>query len=171
FDIDRIEEGHMEFNVSRPKDRVRMDAFKEKSPYTVIHYGISFKAKEPRNIYKYDRDDDILKARVKVDADVITVYPGGEPISFLPYGTSEWPESRTGFTGLAAEEKNRFERSQLYKILVGIWYNKIYAKDIEKYEKEAEETIIRIHNLMREKFGIEKTIARTGASQYRRPWK
>jgi len=37
FDIDRIEEGHMEFNVSKPKDRVRMHAFKEKSPHTVLY--------------------------------------------------------------------------------------------------------------------------------------
>ncbi len=44
-------------------------------------------------------------------------------------------------------------------------------KEIEKYEEEAEESIVRIHNLMREKFGVEKTISRTGASQYRPPWK
>lgn len=171
FDMDRIEEGHMEFNVSKPKDRVRMDAFKEKSPYTVIHYGISFKAKIPRDIYNYDRPDDIMKARVKVNAEVVTVYPGGEPLSFMPYGTSEWPEDRTEFTALEAEEKTRFQRSKLYKILVGTWYNKIYKKEIEKYEEEAEETIIRIHNLMRDKFGVDETIARTGASQYTPPWK
>jgi hypothetical protein len=170
FDIDRIEEGHMEFNMEKPKDRVRMHAFKEKSPHTVIHYGVSFKAKEPRDIYKYEREDDILKARIKVDAEIITTYPGREPISWLPYGTSEWPDNQIEFSNLKSEDVSRFERSKFYEILVGIWYNKFYQKEITRYEEEAEETILRIHNIMREKFGVEKSIARTGASQYQPPW-
>lgn len=171
FGMDRIEEGHMEFNMEKPKNRIRMHAFKEKSPHTVIHFDISFKAKAPRSIYKYDRDDDILKARIKVGADVITHYPGSEPISWLPYGTSEWPNSQIEFSNLMAEEKTRFQRSKFYEILVGIWYNKFYSKEITRYQEEAEETILRIHNLMREKFGVEKAIGRTDASQYKPPWK
>lgn len=171
FDMDRIEEGHMEFNMEKPKDRVRMSAFKEKSPHTVIHFDISFKAKQPRSIYKQNRDDDILKARFKVGADVITVYPGGEPISWLPYGTSEWPNSQIEFSNLKSEHKTRFQRSKFYEILVGIWYHKFYRKEVNMYQEEAEETILRIHNLMRDKFGVEKAIGRTDASHYRPPWK
>lgn len=170
FDIDRIEEGHMEFNMEKPKDRIRMHAFKEKSPYTVIHYDVSFKAKTPRNIYTYERDDDILKARIKVDADVITVYPGGNPLSWAPKHVSEIPKSQWEFPGLEAEEKTNFQRSKLYKILVGIWYNKFYSKEITRYEEEANETVLRIINLMRERFGVEKAIRRTGSSQYKPPW-
>lgn len=170
FDMNRVEEGHMEFNMSKPKDRIRLHAFKEKSPYTVIHYELSFKAKSPRDIYKYNRDDDILKARVAVDPEVITVYPGADPIQWMPYGTSEYPDTQQGFSNLMPEHHSRFERSKFYKILVGIWYHKFYSKEIHKYKEEADETAVRIHNLMRERFGVEKTIARTGASHYKPPW-
>ncbi|MFB6292230.1 MAG: hypothetical protein ABEI58_02440 [Candidatus Nanohaloarchaea archaeon] len=171
FDMDRIEEGHMEFNVAAPKDRVRMNAFKEKSPHTVIRYRLSMKAKSPKRIYKEERTEDILKARAKIYAQVITVYPGGEPISWLPRGESEWPDQRHGLPGLRAEERTRFQRSKLYEILAGIWYNKFYSKEIERYEEEAEESMIRMLNLLRERFGVEKAVARTGASHYQPPWR
>jgi hypothetical protein len=170
FDMDRIEEGHMEFNMEKPKDRIRMHGFKEKSPHTVIHYDISFKAKTPRNIYTQERPDDILKARIKVDAEVKSVYPGGNDMSWMPKHVSEWPESRWEHSGLEAEEKTNFQRSKLYRILVGIWYNKFYSKEITRYVEEADETSLRIINLMRERFGVEKSIRRTGASQYKPPW-
>ncbi len=172
FDMDRIEEGHMEFNMEKPKDRIRMHAYKEKSPHTVIQYSIQFKAKEPRSVYKYDRPEEILKARSKAKAKVITVYPGGDPISWLPSGTSEWPDKRIGEKahGLQTEDISDFQRSKFYRILVGIWYNKFYSKEIHRYEEEAKETILRIQNLMRERFGVEKAIGRTGASHYRPPW-
>ncbi len=172
FDIDRIEEGRMEFNVERPKDRIRINAFKEKSPHTLIRYNVSLKAKDPRYLYTQDRPEGILKARSKIDADVITVYPGGEPIEWLPSGQSEKPNKRfSNRMGLEAEDVTRFERSKLYEIMVGIWYKKFYAKEIEKYEEEAKETMLRMQNLMREKFGLEKAIGRTGASHYSPPWK
>ncbi len=171
FDMDRVEEGHMEFNMSKPKDRIRMHAFKEKSPHTAIHYDLSFKSKDPRSIYKHDRPDNILKARVKMDADIVTVYPGGDPISWIPVGTAEWPDKRIEMPGLRGEEKTDFQRSKLYRVLVGVWYNKFYSKEIHTYEEEAKETMLRLHNLMREKFGVEKAIARTGASHYQPPWR
>lgn len=172
FDIDRIEEGRMEFNVEKPKDRVRMMAYKEKSPHTVIRYKISLKAKTPKDIYQQERPEGILKARAKINATVLTVYPGRDPIEWLPKGQSEKQNKRySNRMGLEAEERRRFQRTKLYEILVGIWYNKFYAKEIEKYEEEAHETILRMQNLMREKFGLEKAIGRTGASEYSPPWK
>lgn len=171
FDVDRIEEGHMEFNVSKPKDRVRMHAFKEKSPHTVIHFKLSFKAKTPRDVYLNERPDDILKARVSVSAKVVTVFPGGEPLTWVPEAIKEGPVSTISKPGLKAEEKTDFQRSKLYKILVGIWYNIFYSKEIHTYEEEAEETALQIHNLMRERFGIEKSIHRSGASHFDPPWK
>lgn len=170
FDIDRIEEGHMEFNVSKPKDRIRLHAFKEKSPHTVIHYELSFKVKVPRDVYKVERPDDILKARVAVQAEVITVYPGGDPIVWVPEAVREESVSTVDKPGLKAEERTDFQKSKLYEILVGIWYNIFYSKEIHTYAEEARETSIQIHNLMREKFGVEETIHRSGASHYHPPW-
>ena len=170
FDIDRIEEGHMEFNMEKPKDRIRIHAFKEKSPFTIIHYDISLKAKRPRDIYSSERSEDILKARIKIDADVLTVYPGGNPLSWAPKHVSEVPTSRWEFSGLEAEEKTNFQRLKLYKILVGVWYHKFYSKEISRYQEEADETCKRVIDLMRERFGVEKSIRRTGASQYTPPW-
>ncbi len=170
FDIDRIEEGHMEFNVKKPKDRIRLWAFKEKSPHTVLRFRLNFKAKTPKDLYKVQRPENIMKARVSVDADVVTVYPGGEPISWVPDHFREDPASNWDKTGLKAEERSNFQKSKLYEILTGIWYKKFYAKEIERYEEEAEETALHIHNLMREKFGVQKSIHRSGASQYKPPW-
>lgn len=172
FDMDRIEEGgRMEFSVSSPKDRIRMKAFKEKSPHTVLVFDLSFKAKNPRDLYKVDRPDEILKARVKVDAKVVTVYPGGDPISWLPHGFEQKPHDNwKKKTGLRAEHRSRFQKSKFYEILTGIWYNKFYHKEIERYEEEAEEIAVHIHNLMREKFGVEKTVHRSETSHYNKPW-
>jgi hypothetical protein len=172
FDMDRIEEGgRMEFSVRKPKDRIRMKAFKEKSPHTVLMFDVSFKAKKPKDFYTIDRPDDLLKARVKVDAKVITVYPGGDPISWLPQGFEQKPrENWKQKTGLGAEHVSTFQKSKFYKILVGIWYNKFYSKEIHRYEEEAEEITVHLHNLMREKFGVEKTVHRSGSSHYSPPW-
>ncbi len=171
FDIDRIEKGKNEFSVSKPKDRLRMHAFKEKSTHTVIHYRLSWKAKPPKDIYKMDRPDDILKARMKTTGEVVTVYPGANPLSVMPKKKMQYPQTRIDTSGLQAEERSAFQRSKLYKILVGIWYNKFYSKEIEKYEEEGDETIVRMHNLIREKFGVESGIAKTGASEYTPPWR
>lgn len=171
FDMDRIEEERMEFNVEKPKDRVRLFAFKEKSPHTTLFFYLSFKAKKPRDIYTYDRPDDILKARTRVVAVVQTVFPGGEPISWIPKGEQEFPRKEVGQMGLRGEERTPFQRSKFYEILAGIWYNKFYSKEIERYEEEAEEIMLRIHDLMRQKFGVEKSIGRTDASHYSPPWK
>lgn len=171
FDMDRIEEGHMEFSVSKPKDRIRMYAMKEKSPFTAIVYNLSMKAKSPKSIYKQERDEDILRAHVKISPTVKSVYPGSEPINWLPSGTEVDPNTRVSQTGLRAEDRSNWHRSKLYKILAGIWNKKLHAKEIEEYEEEGEEVALRIHNLMREKFGVEERIDRTGASQYEAPWK
>lgn len=173
FDIDRIEEGRMEFNVEKPKDRIRLHAYKEKSPHTVIHWELTMKAKRPRSVYRQDRPDDILKARPRVKPEVITIYPGGEPISWITRPQSEWPIERVGTerVGLRAEHRTSFQRSKLYRILVGIWYKKFYSKEIEGYKEEAHESAIRMIDLFREQFGVEKSIGRTGASHYNPPWK
>lgn len=171
FDVDRIEKGKNEFNVAKPKDRLRLHAFKEKSTHTMIHWRLSWKAKEPKDIYKMDRPDDILKARLKTTGEVVTVYPGANPVSVMPKKQMQYPQTRIDNSGLQAEETSNFQRSKLYKILVGVWYNKFYSREIEKYVEEGEETMVQMHNLMREKFGIESTIADTGASEYTPPWR
>lgn len=168
--MDRVIEGHMEFNMKKPKDRLRMYAVKEKSPYTVIFYDLSFKGKRPRDLYKYDRDDDILKSRVETSATVITDYPGGDTIRWLPKQIKLQPDEQIEFSGLEREHESNFHNSKFFEIFVGIWYNKIYQKEISRYEEEARETMKRIHNLMRERYGVEKSIERTGASQYQPPW-
>ena len=171
FGMDRIEEAKNEFSVTGPKDKIRMHAFKEKSPHTVIHYNLQFRVKSPKRIYKMQRSEDILKARVESSAEVITRYPGREDIPWLPKPITEDPHRNYGKSGLMAEETTAFQRSKLYEIIVGIWYNKFYSKEIRRYKEEGEETVLHIHDLMREKFGVEKTIGRTGASHYNPPWK
>ncbi|WP_347721912.1 hypothetical protein [Candidatus Nanohalococcus occultus] len=171
FDIDRIEEGHMEFNVSKPKDRIRMYAFKEKSIHTVIVYNLSFKAASPKSIYKQEREEGILRAHVKIKPTIKSVYPGSEPMKWLPKAIETDPNTRISQPGLAAEERTAWHKSKLYKICAGLWHKKLHAKEIEEYEEEAEESAVRMQNLLREKFGVEETIARTGASQYEAPWK
>ncbi|MFB6100102.1 MAG: hypothetical protein ABEK16_02410 [Candidatus Nanohalobium sp.] len=171
FSMDRIEEAKNEFSVSGPKDKIRLHAFKEKSPHTVIHYSLQFRTKSPKRIYKMQRSEDILKARVQSTANIITRYPGYEDISWLPVPPQEEPSRNYSKSGLRAEHVSQFQRSKLYEVIVGIWYNKFYSKEIHTYEEEAEETILHLHDLMREKFGVEKTIGRTGASHYDAPWK
>ena len=167
FGMDRIEEAKNEFSVSSPKDKVRLHAFKEKSPHTVIHYNLQFRVKSPKTIYKMEHGDDILKARVATKAEVLTYYPGGEDIEWLPQAMKEVPNRNYGKGGLRAEGKTPFQRSKFYEIIVGIWYNKFYSKEIEEYEEEAEAVCLHIHDLMREKFGVEKAIGRNG---YTAPW-
>lgn len=172
FDVDRITEEEMEFNVEKPKDRVRAFAFKEKSPHTVIRFKFSFKASTPKGVYMMDREDqDLYFARPSISASVITVYPGGDPISWLPRGPQEFHVERKGQTQLKAEERSRFQKSKLYEILVGIWYHKFYSKTVEKYKEEASESVYRMQNLMRERFGVEKAVSKSGASHYNPPWK
>ena len=171
FDVDRIEKGKNEFNVSKPKDKVKVHAFKQKSTHTMIHWRLSWKGKAPRDIYKMDRPDDILKARVRTTGEVVTVYPGANPISVLPKKKTQYPQTRIDNSGLQAEEKSAFQRSKLYKILVGIWYNRFYSREIERYEEEGEEIMIQLHNLMREKFGVESRISDAGSSEYTPPWR
>ncbi|MFB6241287.1 MAG: hypothetical protein ABEJ36_00605 [Candidatus Nanosalina sp.] len=171
FDIDRIEKEKNEFAVQKPKDRLRLHAFKEKSTHTVIHWRMSWKAKDPRDIYKFDRPEDILKARLYTRGQVVTVYPGANPISVMPKKQMQYPQQRVDNSGLQAEERSAFQRSKLYEIMVGIWYNKFYSREIERYVEEGEETIVHLHNLIREKFGVEPGIAETGASEYTPPWR
>lgn len=171
FDMDRIDEGHMEFNVEKPKDRVRMRAYKEKSPYTELMFKISFKAKRPRDIYTSERDDDILKARFKVSAKVVSHFPAGESISWLPAGPSEFPERRTERHGLRQEELSSWHRSKIYEVFVKIWYRYLYSKEVKRYTEEAEEIQVRLNNLLRQKFGVERRVSKTGKSQYRPPWR
>lgn len=170
FDMDRIEPyERTEFNVSKPKDRIRLYAFKEKSPNTVLRFYISLDAKPPKDIELMDRPDNILKAKIKVTGEVVSVYPGRNPISWEPEGFREKAHDNWGKTGLKGE-KSSFHNSKIYEILVGLWHNKIYSKEVHMYQEEAEEITVHLVNLMREKFGVEKTIHRSGASHYHPPW-
>ena len=170
FEMDRIEEAKNEFSVRKPKDRIRMHAFKIKSPHTAIHYKLSWKAKPPKSIYKQDRPDDIMKARVKCSGEVVSVYPGWDSEPFTPQPLTQNPTGRYDQISLTNPEKSRFQRSKFYRIMAGIWYDKFYSKEIDKYTEEGNETIMRIQNMMREKFGVEEAIGMTGASEYTPPW-
>lgn len=171
FDVDRIERGKNEFNVSKPKDKVKVHAFKEKSTHTMIHWRLSWKGKSPRDIYTMDRPDDILKARVRTTGEVVTVYPGANPLSVMPKTKTQYPQTRIDESGLQAEERTAFQRSKFYEMLVGIWYNKFYSREIERYEEEGEEIMIQLHNMMRDKFGVESRISDAGSSEYTPPWR
>ena len=169
FDMDRIEEGFMEFSNTSPKDRIRLHAFKEKSPHTVLHFSLSWKAKPPKGIYKQDRDDDILKARVKVSADVSTSYPGADFEPYLPEPVIHGRTVGTN-TGVRHEDASPFQKTKLYDFFVTIWHELIYSTMVEKYEHEAEEIATRIHDMMRKRFGAEETIHRKDGP-YNAPWK
>ncbi len=170
FGIDRIEEAKTEFSVKGPKDKIRLHAFKEKSRNTVLHFRLNWRSKSPRHIYKYTRSDDILKARVQTEANVVSVYPGGNPITWIPRRVMEEPGRKIRHPGLQAEHLSAFQKSKLYDMMVRIWHNKIYSREIDRYKEEAEEITIRIQNLMREKFGAEKTISRSERSEYNPTW-
>lgn len=170
FDMDRIEEMRNEFNVQKPKDKIRLYAFKEKSPHTLIQYKLSFRSKNPKSIYKQDRDADILKAKVSTSAKVISYYPGRNELSWEPTHPGEKPYRNPAGGGLNAEHESRWHRTKFYEVLVGIWHHKFYAREIERYEEESEETCLRIHDLMRQKFGVEKSIGQSGRSEYSPTW-
>lgn len=170
FQMDRIEEARNEFDVSQPKDKIRLHAYKEKSPHTLIHYKINLRAKSPKMIYKQERNSDVLKAKIDTFAEVKTFYPGRDPIEWMPKPVTEQPFRNPEGGGLNPEETSAFQKSKLYRVLVGIWHNKFYSKEIHRYEEEAEETTLRIHDLLREKFGVEKTIGASGRSHYRPNW-
>jgi len=127
FDIDRIEEGHMEFNVSKPKKTESGCMHLRKKaliPYYISNYRLRPRHRE-MFIWLKDLTTYILKARVAVKAKVVTVYPGGEPLTWVPEAIKEGPVSTISKTGLKSEHITDFQRSKLYKILVGIWYNTI----------------------------------------------
>ncbi len=170
FDMDRVEHvERQEFNVSKPKDRIRLYAFKEKSPNTVIRLKLSLDAKPPGKLERLERPEDVLKAKIKITGNVISVYPGRNEIPWEPEGFRERTHRNWGKAGLS-DEKSSFHKSKIYEILVGIWYNKIYSKEIEKYEEEAEEMVVHIDNIMRQKFGVSKSIHRSGGGAYKPPW-
>lgn len=169
FDMDRIEHvERQEFNVSKPKDRIRLYAFKEKSPNTVIRMYLSLDAKRPGKLESLERPEDVFLAKIKIRSKVISVYPGGNTISWEPTGFREKTHDNWGKTGLKSE-KTAFHSSKIYEILAGIWHNKIYAKEIEEYEEEAEEMVVHLDRIMRQKFGVEKSIHRSGGG-YMPPW-
>jgi len=170
FDMDRIEEMRNEFSVSSPKDKIRLYAYKEKSRHTLIEYNLEFRAKVPKKLYRMDRKPDVKKARVKTSSKIISFYPGGDPIPWMPSPTVRKPFKNPLGGGLDAEHETRWHRSKFYKVLVSLWHDKLYSKEIHTYEEESEETVLRIHDLMREKFGAQKTIGESGRSHYQPTW-
>ncbi len=168
--IDRVEEARMEFSTASAKDKIRMHAWKEKSRHTVIYFNLSWRCKTPRHIYQSQRTKDVLKARVKTSTTVLTTYPGGEAIPWLPEHVTDTPQSRLPENYMRPEETSMFQDSKFYDILTTIWYNTFYQKEVDRYEEEAEEMVLHLHNLMREKFGVEESISKSGASQYTPPW-
>ncbi|MFP4038744.1 MAG: hypothetical protein ACLFTA_03100 [Candidatus Nanohaloarchaea archaeon] len=167
FEMDRLEEGHNEFNVQKPKDKVRLHAYKEKSPHTLIHYDFQLRVKPPKTIYTMERPDDILKAKFAGSAEILTYYPGRNS---TPWEPAPVTDNSIGGSNLMAEDPSTFQNSKLYKVLVSIWHDKFYSKQIHRYEEEAEETVLRVHDLLRQKFGVEKTIGASGRSHYRPNW-
>ncbi len=168
--VDRIEEAKTEFSVKKPTDKIRLHAFKEKSRNTVIHFRLNWRSKRPRHIYQYTRTEDILKARTETSANVVSVYPGGNPITWIPRKVIEEPNRQIRHPGLQAEHLSAFQKSKLYDMMVRIWHNKLYAREIQRYSEEAEESVIHLQNLMREKFGAEESISRSGRSEYDPKW-
>ncbi|MFQ3308591.1 MAG: hypothetical protein ACI977_000834 [Candidatus Nanohaloarchaea archaeon] len=168
--IDRVEEARMEFSTSSAKDKIRMHAWKEKSRHTVLYFNLSWRCKTPRHIYQSQRAKDVLKARVKTKAKVLTTYPGGEAIPWLPEHVTDTPQKRIPENYMRPEDTSMFQNSKFYDILTTVWYNTFYRKEIDRYEEEAEEMVLHLHNLMREKFGVEESITKSGASQYTPPW-
>lgn len=168
--MDRVEEARMEFSTASAKDKIRMHAWKEKSRHTVLYFNLSWRCKTPRHIYQSQRTKDVLKARVKTKSAVLTTYPGGEAIPWLPEHVTDTPQERIPGNYMRPEETSMFQDSKFYDILTTIWYKMFYKKEIERYEEEAEEMVLHLHNLMREKFGVEESITKSGASQYTPPW-
>ena len=168
---DRVEEARDEFNVETPKDKIRLHAFKEKSPHTLIHIKINLRGKDPKHIYHQEHGDDIMKAKIDSKATVRSFYPGMDQAPWRPQPVSESPRRSILGGHLQAEEKTPFQRSRLYEILVSIWHYKIYGKMVERYEEEAEESVLRLHEILRNKFGVEKPIGKSPRSQYRPGWR
>lgn len=168
--IDRVEEARMEFSTAKAKDKIRMHAWKEKSRHTLIYFEMQWRCKTPRHIYQSQRTKDVLKARVKTKAKVVTTYPGGEVIPWFPEPVTDTPQEQIPKNYLKTHEKSAFERSKFYDILMGFWHKVFYSKEVDRYEEEAEEMVLHLHNLMREKFGVEESITKSGASQYTPPW-
>ena len=155
FDMDRVEEGHSKFSVSTPKDDIELYAYKRKSPHTALKFELDFTASRPSSLQSLDRPDDIFKAYINVKPSVVTFYPGNNPVTWNPDpakkgGSIDEPALKSGTSG--------FEDSKFYRILVGFWYRRFYSDQIAEYQGEAEQISLKIHNLMREKFGIEKAI-------------
>jgi len=167
FDMERIEEGHNKFDVSAPKDSAEIHAYKRKSPHTLIHYEIELSAGTSGGGFeRKDSDQAVMKATISCSAEVISYYPGRESLEWL---SKPITHDNPAGGGLNPESQSRWERSKLYKVLASIWHDKIYSKEVGRYSEEAEEDCLRIHNIMREKFGIEKSI-QSGDSQYKPKW-
>jgi hypothetical protein len=170
FNMDRIEEDVMQFSTKKPKDRIRLHAFKEKSQYTVVHYSLSWKAEKTKKIYRMEHGDDYQWARVKTSALVETRYPGGslEPYEPRPISAS-FPGKTTGETLQESEGHTTFQKSSIYEILVELWYELFYESTVEEYQEQALENMVRIQDRMRQKFGAQKSVHRT-TDEYNPPW-
>ncbi|MFB6144340.1 MAG: hypothetical protein ABEJ98_03445 [Candidatus Nanohaloarchaea archaeon] len=160
FDMERVEEGTSKFSVSTPKDDIEIYAYKRKSPHTALKFELDFTASRPSSLQSLDRPDDIFRAYIKVKPSVVTFYPGNNPVVYDPDpakkgGSIDEPALKSSTSG--------FEDSKFYRSLVGFWYRHFYGDQIERYQQEAEQISVRIHNLMREKFGIGKAINKPAA--------
>jgi len=168
FDVDRIEEGRNEFDVSAPKDKIRLHAYKEKSPHTIIHYNIQLRAASPNALAMMEREGgDVMKAEFSCSCEVKTFYPGRNSAPWEPEPvTTGNPEG----SGLKSEDESLWEKSKPYKVIVSIWHDKLYSKEIKKYSSEGKENVYRLHDLFREQFGVEKTIGASGKTHYKPKW-
>lgn len=115
-----------------------VEALKWKDPYTAIKLNISSRVKEPRSDRK--TDEDVYKVKIRVKADLIeTTYP-------------QWQWF---------EETTIFKRSAIYKFFHNLVHGLLFAKELEKYEEEAEELAVEFVSRMRE---IEGTLPAIGKS-------
>ncbi|MFB6203055.1 MAG: hypothetical protein ABEK01_01040 [Candidatus Nanohaloarchaea archaeon] len=166
--MDIIEEGRMEFSVGDPEDDIEIHAYKEKSPYTAIRLDLSWNSAPVEGVQEMEREG-VMKAEIETSSEVVTVYPKGNPLPWMGKPITRTPKVRVPDTHLDGGSDG-FHDSKLYRIVAGIWYNIFYRQEVEGYEEEAEELVIHLHDLMRQKFGVESSISKSGASHYEPPW-
>lgn len=167
LNVDRIDEGKNEFNVAKPKDKLKIYAYKEKSPHTLVEYNFGLSIGSPKKIFQMEHGDEVLLAELSSSCKVISFYPGRNKEAWLP-GPVTTSNPMGG--GLNAEHESRWEKSKPYKVLASLWHDKIYSKEISRYSSEAKNNCLRIHDIIRERFGVQRTIGAKGTNRYKPKW-
>ena len=166
LNADRIEASKNKFDVSEPKDDIELHAIKDKSPHTLIHYTVDLEGSSAGGLWAMEREG-VMQAEISCSCEVLTFYPGAEKREWLPAPvTTDDPVGG----GLQTEDIDYWKKSKPYKVFVSLWHDKLYSKEIASYSKEAKENVMRLHDLFREQFGVEKTIGASGKTHYKPKW-